>query len=74
MPRLSVLVAAQAGQRRVSDAWRIQMCGERFGGVPLTLVGALLELLVVGRLLDNVEDGDRELSVGERKRLGVGCR
>jgi hypothetical protein len=36
-----------------------------------TFVGALLELLVVGRLLDQVEDLDCELRVGQRVGLGV---
>jgi hypothetical protein len=37
-----------------------------------TLVGALLQLLVVGRLLDDIKDGDRQRSVREREGLGVG--
>ena len=36
-----------------------------------TLVSALLELLVVGRLLNDIQDGDRELRVRERERLRV---
>lgn len=36
-----------------------------------TFVGALLELLVVGSLLDEVEDGDRQLCPGKGVRLGV---
>jgi hypothetical protein len=37
-----------------------------------TLVGALLELLVVCGLLDDVEDGDAERGVGEGVGLGGG--
>ena len=40
-------------------------------GGSLTLVSALLELLVVGRLLDEVQDGDRQVWPRERVRLGV---
>ena len=36
-----------------------------------TLVRALFELLVVGSLLDDVEDRDREVGVREREGLGV---
>ena len=36
-----------------------------------TLVRALLQLLVVGRLLDDVEDGDRELRV---RKSAITCR
>merc|ERR1711991_548917 len=35
------------------------------------LVGALLELLVVGRLLDQIEDRDRQARVRQRGRLRV---
>jgi len=36
-----------------------------------TLVRALFELLVVGSLLDDVEDRDRQVGVREREGLGV---
>lgn len=39
--------------------------------MPLTLVGSLLQLLEVGRLLDDVEDGDSQVGVGEGEGLGV---
>jgi hypothetical protein len=35
------------------------------------LVGTLLELLVVARLLHQLEDGDRQVGRGKRERLGV---
>jgi hypothetical protein len=37
-----------------------------------SLVGTLLELLVVRSLLDQIEDLVRQLSVGEGESLGVG--
>ena len=37
-----------------------------------TLVGALLQLLVVGSLLGDVKDGDGELRIRQRERLRVG--
>ena len=37
-----------------------------------TLVGTLLELLVVGSLLNKVEDLSGELVVGQREGFGVG--
>lgn len=37
----------------------------------LTFVSALLELLVVGCLLDEVQDGDGQVRPRERVRLGV---
>ena len=40
----------------------------------LTLVCALFELLVVGRLLYDVKDGDGELGFGQGEGLGVGRR
>jgi len=36
-----------------------------------TLIGSLLELLVVGRLLDQVQDRLGQLGAGQRKGLGV---
>ena len=38
-----------------------------------TFVSAFLELFVVDGLLDEVEDGHRELRVRQRVSLGVGC-
>ena len=38
----------------------------------LTLVGALLQLLVVGSLLGDVKDGDGELRIRQREGLRVG--
>ena len=40
----------------------------------LTLVCALFELFVVGRLLYDVKDGDGELGFGQGEGLGVGRR
>ncbi len=67
MPRLRVLVAAWA--MRIN---RVNFCGwflvawarkgAWFGyACALTFVGSLFELLVVGRLLDNVQDGVGQL-------------
>ena len=39
----------------------------------ITLIGALLQLLVVGGLLHNIQDGHVEVGVGERKGLRVRC-
>ena len=56
----------------VESAVRRGWGGMEQGGA-CTLVGALLQLLVVGRLLGHVQDRDRQLGVGERERLRVGC-
>lgn len=39
-----------------------------------TLVGAFFQLLVVGCLLNDVEDRDAQLSIREREGLRVGLR
>lgn len=39
-----------------------------------SLVRTLLQLLVVGSLLHQVQQGDSELSISERVSLGVGLR
>lgn len=54
--------------------WRrreLAAVGAGGAGASRTLVGALFELLVVCRLLDQVENGDRERGVGQRVGLGV---
>lgn len=38
---------------------------QRLGG----LVGSFLGLLVVGRLLDEIEEGDRKIGIGQRECL-----
>ena len=75
MPRLSVLVAVRG--RAACEIGRVGMrAPPSFGSSwpTLTLVRALFELFVVGRLLDDVEDGDGELGVGQGEGLGIGRR
>jgi hypothetical protein len=77
MPRFSVLVAAgndATGRRSISltAASRRRESRPPAPGLPsLTLVSTLLQLLVVGRLLDNVQDGVGQLCVRQRVRLRV---
>ena len=39
----------------------------------LTFIGSLLDLLVVGGLLQEVEDGTSQLGVSQRVGFGVHC-
>ena len=75
MPRLSVLVAVRG--RAACEIGRVGMrAPPSFGSSwpTLTLVRALFELFVVGRLLYDVKDGDGELGFGQGEGLGVGRR
>lgn len=55
----------------VESAVRRGWGGMEQGGA-CTLVGALLQLLVVGSLLGDVKDGDGELRIRQREGLRVG--
>ena len=77
MPRFSVLVACGWGKTKACRCARnaeIDMSRTRNRSRPAHLVGALAQLLVVGGLRDQVQDGNGQRRVGQRVRLGVRLR
>ena len=77
MPRFSVLVACGWGKTKAGRCARnaeIDKSRTRNRSGPAHLVGALAQLLVVGGLRDQVQDGNGQRRVGQRVRLGVRLR